>query len=331
MLKSSKIILITATALLVGGIGITGAAYAFSGFDPGIFVLRSKEAMTYERKTAEIGGDFRNIRVDCKTEDIRFLRSTDGKVSVQYSDCDKLKHNVAVEGDSLRITADDTRNWSFYFFNISINDSNPRVYQPLYVYLPDGKEYGDISVQFHTGDIVNETKLVSESFTVNTNTGDIKSGDLESGTVGITAKTGDITIENVKTKDLKAAISTGDIKVGKAEADTTDLSTHTGDVTINSADKGSLRIEISTGDAKLYDVEATTADISTHTGDIRLDGYKADDSRIRTGTGEINGSVIGDYQYKTSVNTGDIDVPDSAGEAKMDLSVRTGDIDISKR
>ena len=333
MLKSTKIILITATALLVGGIGITGAAYAFSGFDPHIFLIRTRSAEAYERKTADIAEDFRNIYVDCKTEDIKFLTSTDGKVKVEYSDCDKFTHNVAVSGDSLRISAEDERTWSFIFgFTTALDgEDNPKLYHPIYVYLPDGKEYGDISVHFTTGDILSSTKLVCDKFEAKLTTGDIHADDIEAKTVDASGTTGDIKLGNIKADEIKAVLTTGDIKLENTEADSTDLSINTGDLTLDSAGKGNLKLDITTGDIKLNNVEATISSISGKTGDVILNSYKADDTVISLTTGDVQGTVTGDYQYKTKNNIGDIEVPDSAGEAKMDISVKTGEIDISKR
>ena len=333
MLKSTKIILITASALLVGGMGITGAAYAFSGFDPHIFTLRSKSAESYERKTAAVDQDFRNIKVDCKTEDIKFLPSPDGKISVEYSDCDKLKHNVNVNGDVLTITAEDDRSFpNFFVFNVSLgNETSDKIYKPVYVYLPDGKEYGDISVRFSTGDIENGTKLVSDSMTVFTTTGDIELRDLESKTLDIGANTGDIKLENIKADTIKTTLTTGDTTIRNAETGKADFGTVTGEINLSSFGKGDLSIKYTTGSVDLKDVEAKTAIISGTTGDIELDGFKADDCVIDLTTGCVSGSVIGDYQYTTKINTGDIEVPGSAGEAKMQITVKTGDIEISKR
>ncbi|MCR5687764.1 MAG: DUF4097 domain-containing protein [Lachnospiraceae bacterium] len=111
-----------------------------------------------------------------------------------------------------------------------------------------------------------------------------------------------------------------------------DIESTTGGVSVSADITDSVAIKTTTGDVLLRDVAVSgDMNISCTTGEVQLEDCDASAITIKTSTGDVSGTLLTPKTFITDTSTGDIDVPDSEGEGRCEISTATGDIDISIR
>ena len=138
----TKVILITAGSLVAVGLIATGAAAAMGGGITNVFTNQEK----YEEVKFDFSDDVNNIVINESSHDIEFKRSDDNLVHVSAHDSDHYKHDVKVEGDTLKIDAD-----SKVEVHIGIN-IQPKPIKTT-VYLPE-EQYDKLTIKASSSDVL---------------------------------------------------------------------------------------------------------------------------------------------------------------------------------
>ncbi len=331
MKKLTKILLITATALV-----LIGAVIFAGGF------LRLKSEFKYKINTYEITESFENLSINTDTADITIKLSDDTKSKIVCHETNEnIKHSVNVQNDTLAINLNDNRKWYDY---IEINFGSPKIE----IYLPI-KDYSALNIKEDTGDIeiANDFSFMDVNITLST--GDINfCADAEN--IKIKGSTSDITLESISTGAVNISTSTGDIYLKNMSADKINLSTSTGDIIASGVTcKADAKLNVSTGkitikDAKLKNLitYGSTGDISLKnvlagnkfsikrsTGDVKFNACDADEIFIVTDTGDVKGSLLSSKIFLTNTDTGNIDVPKTTTGGKCEITTDTGNIEIT--
>ncbi|MEE3468537.1 MAG: DUF4097 family beta strand repeat-containing protein [Eubacterium sp.] len=237
-MSTNKKLVIIAVCLLGAGLLVSGFAFAAMGFD--FSKMGNQKMVTNE---FEITESFKNISISGDTEDIKFVRATDGKCKVVCYENEEELHDVTVTTGTLAIEEKHHRIWHFGF-----SSDVPTIT----LYLPDA-QYETIRIDTDTGDSdINDLKC--RDFYLDTDTGDVfLKNVIASGEYHMELDTGDVMFDKSDAKALFVETDTGDIrgtllsdKVFLTESDTGDinvpkaitggrceLTTDTGDIDIS--------------------------------------------------------------------------------------------------
>ncbi len=299
MNKNIKIELIIATSLILAGLIIFGGVMTVLGWD-----FKKLSTVKYETSTYEITEEFNNILINSNTTDIEILPSENNKTTVTCYEEATLKHDVFVEGETLKIELNDTRKW---YDRISINFSIPKIK----IYLP-ASEYGTLTVDSSTSDIMISGGFKFTDVSVSLSTGDIEVTDISANTASLFVTTGEIQAKNLTcTENITLALTTGDVELENISCNDLSSSGSTGDI--------SLENVIASG--KLT--------IKRTTGDIEFDGCDAAEISVKTDTGNITGSLLTEKIFIAETDTGRINIPKSTSGGICEIYTDTGDIKIT--
>lgn len=329
MKKLTKILLITATALV-----LIGAVIFAGGF------LRLKSDFKHKINTYEITESFKNLSINTDTADITIKLSDNTKSKIVcYETNENVKHSVNVQNDTLEINLNDNRKWYDY---IEINFGSPKIE----IYLPI-EDYSTLNIKEDTGDIEIANDFAFKNVNIALGTGDVNFYANAEESIKIKGSTSDITLESISAGALNVSTSTGHIYLKNMSADKINLSTSTGDIIASGVTcKGDAKLNVSTGKITISDTECknlitdgSTGDISLKnvlagkkfsikrsTGDIKFNACDADEIFILTDTGDVKGSLLSSKIFLTNTDTGNIDVPKTTTGGKCEITTDTGDI-----
>ena len=315
MKTATKVWLVIATSLVLIGCIIWGGVMTMLQWD-----FTKLSTVQYETNEHEIIEAFQHISISADTANIVFVPSENETASVICHEQENMKHNVSVENDTLVIQVKDTRKWQDH---IGIHFGKPKIT----VYLPQS-EYGVLWVRSSTGDITIPREFRFKSMDISQSAGNVTCFASASDTVKIKTTTGDIHVENISAGSLELSLSTGKMTVSNVEC------------------SGDLTITASTGKTRLTDVKCknlisngTTGGISIknviatekfhivrNTGDVTFEHADAAEIYVKTSTGDVTGSLMTQKDFIVASSSGKIDVPNTSGIGKCQISTSTGDI-----
>lgn len=315
--KITKIWLITAAALVLGGCLIMGGTMTVLKWD-----FSKLSTVKYEENTTEISDAFSKISMETDTADITLALSEDGKCKVVCYEDSAANHSVSVEDDALTVKLG-KKAWYKY---IGINFATPKVT----VYLPQA-EYTSLVIKNDTGDIT-----LPKEFSF--------------GSADLALSTGNVSLSAAVSGQVSIRTSTGDIQIAETAVGGLDLEVDTGKVTLNDVVcQGDFRLTVSTGKAFMTNMQCknftTTGDtgkvtmtnviasekfsIERSTGDVTFDGCDAAEILVETSTGDVTGNLLTEKVFITNTSTGKVQVPESVTGGKCKITTSTGDIKIT--
>ena len=276
MKKSTIIWLIVAAALTLSGALIFTGVMSSVAWD--FTILASDKYVT---NTYEITDDFKDISINLSSSDISVLPSEDGVCRVVCVEEKKIVHKVVVEGETLRITENDTRKW-YEYIGIGIGNTSITIYLPKPAYNAimvtgstcdvsiEGLTVRELSFKLSTGDVSIKNITCTGNTYLQNSTGDTVIENASLRSLINSAGTGDITLENVIAQEkFEIARSTGDVKFISCDASEIQVETGTGSVTGTLLTDKIFTATTSTGDVKVpYCIEGGKCEITTSTGDI---------------------------------------------------------------
>ena len=315
MLKSTKIILITAGVLIGLGMIIGGIALAIGkakGFSLG--ETSTPGASGGEDITFTVSESFKNIDVHEVSSDVNVSLTNESNAYVEYHNGETYEHNVTVDGNTLKIKFKNDQGWiekwsAFSWIDQAGEDAGKF---PVNIYLP-ASAYNNIRLYTVSGGV---------------SVKDIECKDLDIDTTSGSAK---VSSCNISDKASADAVS-GEIRMSDLSGCDFNASTTSGSVNLTDCDVKDADIETVSGAVILENFKAVSTDIDTTSGDVRMKGYESASTDINTTSGDIDAEVIGSYNVEYDTVSGDVDIDkrDSAG-AKMDIDTTSGDITIRNK
>ena len=283
--KATKIILITAGILITTGIIISIIGYSFLS-------RRTVSADTYEKKESTVRDSYDSISIDEVSDDIKIVPSADGTTKVEYYDSERMVHKINVNSGTLEISVEDTRithwwdyivNFDWTFTSFDTIDRTTTLYIPAgsYVRLSVNGVSSDVNVdkefsfekaKFNTtsGSITTEC-VVTDSYTVNTTSGDMIAANIDLATLDASSVSGDITVNDSRiTRKLDISTTSGEVTLNNVETENTSINTVSGDVKGTLIGDHQYETDTVSGDIKLPSSisGAPSVNIDTVSGDI---------------------------------------------------------------
>ncbi len=315
MSKKTKILLITATALILIGCMIFGGAMTMLKWD-----FTKLSTVKYETNSHEINEAYKNITIVTDTADVMLVPSESSKSSVLCHEQENAKHSVTVKDGTLSIETVDTRKW-YEYIGISLGSSK------ITVYIPQG-EYNVLSVKSSTGNVEIPKDFKFESIDISVSTGHVKNYASATNTVKVKTDTGDISIADVSADMLDLSVSTGKVTVSSVECrGDINIKVSTGRTGLTDVTCKNITSSGSTGNITLKNVIAEDKlSIERSTGHVKFDGSDAGEILVNTDTGDVTGTLLSEKVFIVETDTGSIDVPKAVTGGKCEISTSTGDI-----
>jgi len=247
-------IIVAAIFLLVGLIG-AGVTFGQSGFS-----FNTIEINKQERVSAE---SVERIHVEANSMNVSIIRgkgndviaSLQGKVSEKIAD--DLKLDVVSRGDKITIKVE--REMTFTI-GINIFDAD------LIVELPE--------------------RLYRELL-LDTGSGDIEVRDWNGDTLKAELASGDVTLTQVKAKEVEVNVGSGEIRAKKLESTSAAFKALSGDIHVSQAAAEKISAHTASGEITLQDVDGELIG-DTGSGDIRVSQEALEhDMQLSTGSGEV--------------------------------------------
>ena len=319
MSKAAKIWMIVAAALILLGAVIFAAVMSLNSWN--FMCLSTKNFRTTEHVISE---DFKNIDITSRTAKITFLPSEDGKARVICYEEEKVKNEVSVSDNTLKITRVDTRRWYDHIGIFNFGTAKITVYLPK-------DQLGELNIKSSTGDIAIPNGFNFGSVSILVGAADVEYGASSSGKVKIHTSTGDIFVQNISCGEMDILVDTGRIKAsGVACTGNFTLTVDTADSNVSDV---TCRSFISKGDTgSLYMVSVFASDkfsIERNTGDVNFKLCDASEADIVTDTGEVVGSFVTDKMIFASTDTGKVRIPKLISGGRCEIITDTGDIIIT--
>lgn len=307
MRKVSKIMLLTATLLLLFGMALLACAGYISDLDYTKF-----GTVKYTENTHTVTETFDKISIDSDIADIKFLPAEEGVCKVECFEDTKGVHSVFTENGTLIIKLENTRR--FYDF-INITFSTPHIT----VYLPN-EEYNSLCIETDAGDVTLPKNFTFQTVEIESDTADVICEAYITSSADIETDTGEITLSNISSDGVDFTAASGNIKI----------KTDTGDINLFDITCSNLSVESDTGDVVLKNVRASgKITAKNDTGNIRFDKSDAAELYAETSTGDVLGTLLFEKIFFAESDTGDISVPKTINGGKCEITTVTGDIKIT--
>ena len=257
-----------------------GGGLCFAGLSAVNFKFDELDRTEYVTNTYSLGS-VPKIDIQRDTADVALVAAGEGDCKVTCFETLREKYAVdAADGTLVIRPAGNGRSWSLFSFRFK----SPKIT----VYLPAG-QYELLKADLGTGDMTADKALSFDR--------------LEVG-----LETGDLVLNGVQARLVKAHGSTGDIRLADMAPETLDVSVNTGKIElVNVVCSGDLRCESSTGDIRLTDVDGANLYLSASTGDIE-------------------GTIRTEKVFSAHASTGKVSVPATTAGGRCEAQTSTGDV-----
>lgn len=300
-------------------------------------------------------GDVSIVGGDMETVEVKIVKTAyDSNQARADEEVKAIKYSIEQDGNAIKLTYElpksmNIRNW--------VNTVDFIVTVPTETQVTIDTN-GDVSVNDIKGDADLETDFgdmgvenLNGSLNVDTNNGEvtIKSVDASGKNVTIDSSFGDITLEQVKSKDITVTSSNGTITftnvratgevftkssfgaldIENGSAATLTLESDNGRIEVNKFDvKKKLEIDNSFGDIDLTGVTAETYDLHTSNGDVTIDGVRGN-LKAYTDFGDIDILNARSVILDLDTNNGNVDFSGSLGNSAHSIQTDFGNVTLS--
>ena len=302
--------------------------------DAGDVTVTGADVDTVHVKVVKTAYDSTQARADEEVKDIQYtITQNDNTITLKYSLPQSMNFNNQVNTVDFIVTVPsetsvtlDT-NGNVAVNNIQGNADLTTDFGNLSV----ENFKGSLSMDTNNGDI--QAKSVDASgkdVKVDSSFGDITMEQLTSRDITVTSSNGTITFTNVRAAgDLYTKSSFGDITFENGSSTSLQLESDNGKIKITKFDvKQGLEIKNSFGDIRLTDVTASSYDLNDNNGDLTIDGVTGK-LKANTEFGDIEiinaRSVILDLH----TNNGSIEFNGSLGEGSHVIKSEFGTVDLT--
>lgn len=310
MKKTRNVFIIISIILMTAGIIICSASLCMTGFDFSQFTT-SMTGTEVKEMNRDFKADYQRIIIDTKDREIKFEKSDDDKLHLEYTESEKRKIDISENGSELSVIEQFEYKWYDYIFNFDFGNK-------LVVKLPS-----DIKAQV----------------SVNTSNGKISLTDISvKNSVDLHTSNGAVTLTDVSINgDINASSSNGRIELVRADiTGKADMKTSNGECSADGTSVGGeLKFKTSNGKVHLNKTKANDIILESSNGKIEL--YEADVQKsisAQTSNGKIEGTLVGkpgDFTFRCE-NSGynNSNLPtDGNGGKQAYFKTSNGDIDVS--
>ena len=226
-----------------------------------------------------------SLAIDLSSEELQGKETYDSSsIEVEiYCNYKKQAPEVSVSGSTLYI--DSVRKGLNFF-------QDPTGYNcTVIVYVPQKKDFDEISIKASSGDIEIERPLSARTdIEISASSGEINiDGGLFADTIKVSASSGDIDLYNVDADELKVNTSSGDISIKKFTGGTGSLQSTSGDIKANDFASEYAEFNSTSGEISVKKLDCDYFDAKTTSGGIslELESAPAATSSLESTSGDV--------------------------------------------
>jgi DUF4097 and DUF4098 domain-containing protein YvlB len=308
-----KKITITATIIIILGIGICGFAY-FSGADFKSYFTSFNSLFEPNTKVTFLE-DFNELKLDINNSNLYVIYEDRLDTEVNYYKSEDIDFNVEITSNSMLIK----ENSKFRFTFFQNNGSR------LEIRIPKDKEPYRVTGLISSGklDINSEITQVLTSINLKINSGEINLDNLEVDLINIKVNSGFIKFNNLKCNNLEVSIDSGSFNASNiAVLNKTLIDIDSGFTKLDKSSLEDLEIRLSSGTININDSSFNKISSNISSGSLKIIkslfkelNFKISSGNIYIDLKEINNVILG---YKVSVNSGNFKVN---GTSKKDTYI----------
>lgn len=310
MKRMRNVFIIISIILMTAGIIICSASLCMTGFDFSQFTT-SMTGSEVKEMNRDFKADYQRIIIDTKNREIKFEKSEDDKIHLEYNESEKRKIEISESDSELSVTEQLDYKWYDYIFNFDFGNK-------LVVKLPSNIK-AQLSVNTSNGGISLTDISVKNSVDLHTSNGALNITDA-SIDGDINAKTSNGRIELVRV-----------VVAGKA-----DMKTSNGECSADGASiNGEFKLKTSNG--KVYLNKAKADDVILESSNGKIEFCEADVRNsiyAQTSNGKIEGTLVGapgdfSFRYENSGhNNSNLPLEGNGGKQAY-FKTSNGDIDVA--
>ncbi len=249
------------------------------------FAIQEKQVLLSE---VNIPGDSINmVKTNLSSANIYVIPSESEQIKVRYLGPESEKENpkVRIEENTDQITI--TQDLTISLFQIVTTERR------IEIYLPESYQ---------------------DSIDLSCSSGDLKiEGDYSFDTMTINLSSGEISAENLTTKNTQVRLISGDLKIKSLKSDSYSVKSNSGELVFQELE-GKGKLDCTSGNIHV-DKMVSEFDVYTGSGEIFLGEM--------SGQGKIN-CISGDVHVEIAKSLGDLDISTTSGEVTVKLSEKSG-------
>ena len=343
MKASTKVLLISAGVITVSGLIVTFIGAALGG---GIKTSVSASE-NYDEARYDFTNSVKYLEIKESSHDIEIKVSEDDKAHVICYNSERYKHDVELNGDTLKITAQTKK---FNEPQISWN-INYEINIKTTVLLPQG-QYDELLVNASSADLLTDPSIGFNKATVTLTSGDIIYSSPASGNASFSTSSGNVTIKEISPSDLTIKCTSGDVSCENINASgRITIGTSSGEITLedvtcsdlnlksssgdvegkNVTTSKSLECEASSGNFKVSSLTCDSLTVERTSGDVTIDGLTiSSPSSIKTSSGEVEIKALVDVYVDGDSTSGERDVESSKSGVDLTIKTTSGDVELTR-
>ncbi|WP_180326756.1 DUF4097 family beta strand repeat-containing protein [Raoultibacter phocaeensis] len=306
MSKAQKITLIVATALLVGGLGLSIGVLAVADFDFGNLSTTRDWVSTTNTLAPESEDAHTDIVVRDRAEDVRIEASSSDSIEIEYWESDTKAFKTTDENGVLTIEASSKPVVQFFVMDFQDRAT-----------------------------VIKVPRSYAGSLSVETASGNVAISNLPAaGAIAVTTMSGDVDLHGFgNAVSVEAATASGNVHMREIRSETVQISTTSGTVSIDGASADSLSATSASGDVLLKDSGAKGIDVRTMSGEITASRCSGSVIVFDSTSGDIFAQIAGsesEYVIDARSISGSIAAPRGASDAEKSITLNTtsGEIEL---
>lgn len=227
--------------------------------------IESSNTATEDTSEQKKPGDGLNLVINAECADVTIVKSPNKKVNISYVNDGNERQKQFFEFYSYKegntVYAGIRRVGKAVFLFHMIHNS-----MRIHVELPESMNYVDVK----------------------TTSGDIRLSDIKAERIIVGAASGELSLRQVNSTDLRLKCTSGDIKLESVNSVQLNAGTMSGDISAYGIDVKFLSMKSGSGDIEACNVTAEIIDNSSLSGDIELSQVKVSECKVRSTSGDID-------------------------------------------
>lgn len=295
MKKKTKIILITACALILCGVVVCACALAAVGFDISRLSTQLDDTKQWHEETVSCEG-IKEIYLSADADSIRVYPSESQDITVRYYTAEYGGYELKNEDGELSleyVRLKDKKWYEYIVFNFGNWDE------------------GDLSVEIGIPAVYDGQVAIAVA------AGSAELSGLEAeGMLSVTCTTGSVEIYDVSAASIEVSATAGDVELEKISSPgNVSVSCTTGSIMLdNVVSDGEVSAVGQAGNIELYIVQAKSITAECTTGEVNAYNISADETFLSATMGNLDVDMRGsaqEYTVSASTDLGQVEVEDA--------------------
>lgn len=324
MTTARKVVLIIATALVIGGCAISFGAFAAADFRlENLSNVPRDWTEATETLDPESIAPHKAIIVDSSSGNVRFEASSSDAIEITYWKSDLRNTEITDKDGELHITCTSKPRIGVMIMDFDFTDRSTVVKVPA-------SYAGSVTVRSNEGNTTIDDMPSLSTVSVTNNNGHAHIGRSTAESVEMRTENGVVDINDVTVNSMEAFSRNGSVQMTSIEATgAVTAQGGNGNVSVNDLRAATMSVFVESGSIELRDIEADTVETRSQTGNQQLNDVSTGRLTAQSMQGSIDGNaLIARGGASVQVDTGEVSLSftGSADDYAIDASSAAGNV-----